>query len=66
MPGQIKRMLDSIVEHRAKGDPILVLTTKTKLMLKGVDPDRYSADAPDDEAAIAKVRALAAELGAPV
>lgn len=63
MAGQIKQMIDSIVAQRAKGNPTIALTTKTKLVLKGLNPDRFDAGSPDDPAVIAKVKAIAAELG---
>ena len=63
MPGQTKRMIDCILERRARGNPTLFFATKTKLILKGVNPDRHTAESPDDPAVIAKVRAIAAELG---
>ncbi len=56
-------MIDSILDQRAKGNPTLRTTTKTKLILKGVDPDRYTAASPDDDAVIAKLRSIAADLG---
>jgi hypothetical protein len=63
MAGQIKRMLDSIIDQRAKGNPILMQTTKTKLTLKGLDPDKFNSASPDDPAVVEKVKAIAAELG---
>ena len=63
MPGQIKQLIDSILEQRARGNHTLMLTTRTKLMLKGVNPDRFDSQSPDDEAMLAKVRSIAAELG---
>jgi len=63
MPGQIKRMIDTILEQRAKGSSTLLLTTKTKLILKGLNPDQFTSASPDDETLIAKVRTIAAELG---
>lgn len=63
MPGQIKQLLDSIVQQRAKGNPTLLMTTRTKLILKGLNPDAFTASSPDDPVLVAKVRALAAELG---
>jgi hypothetical protein len=63
MPGQIKHMIDSIVEQRAKGNAALVTTTKTKLTLKGVSPDRFTSASPDDAAVLEKLRVIAAELG---
>jgi len=66
MPGQTRRMLDSIVEQRSKGNPTLRAVTVTKLILKGIDPDRFTATSPDDATVVAKVRAIAAELGVKV
>ena len=63
MAGQIKRLVDSVIEQRARGNPTIVLTTKTKLVLKGISVDRFSVDSPDDPAVIARVRAIAAEMG---
>ncbi|HUI82349.1 MAG TPA: hypothetical protein VLY24_30710 [Bryobacteraceae bacterium] len=63
MAGHIKQMIDSIIEQRSKGNATLALTTKTKLVLKGLNPDRFNAGSPDDPAGIAKVQAIAAELG---
>jgi len=63
MAGQIKRMLDSIVEQRAKGNSVLIQTTKTKLTLKGLDPDKFNSTSPDDPAVMEKVKAVATELG---
>jgi len=66
MAGQIKHMLDAIVAQRSKGNSTLAMTTKTKLILKGINPDRFDGTSPDDPAVIARVRAIAAELGARV
>jgi len=63
MAGQVKQMIDSILDQRAKGNSTVVMTTTTKLILKGVDPSRYTAASADDAAVIAKVRAIAAEWG---
>lgn len=62
MAGQVKAMIDQIVEQRSKGNAVLAMTTKTKLILKGFDPDKYDASSPDDPALIARLRGLAAEL----
>jgi len=66
MAGQIKHMIDAIIAQRARGNPTIALTTKTKLVLKGLNPDRFDAGSPDDPAVITKVRAIAAELGVAV
>jgi hypothetical protein len=66
MAGQIKSMLDAIVAQRSKGNPVIAMTTKTKLILKGVNPDLYNDLSPDDPVVMAKVRTIAAALGATV
>jgi hypothetical protein len=63
MAGQIKRILDRIVDERGKGDNVLSMITKAKLILKGFDPDRFTSTTPDDPAAIARVKKVAQELG---
>jgi hypothetical protein len=63
MAGQIKRMLDSIVNQRAKGNPTIERTTETKLILKGLNPNKFDSNSADDPAISARVRAAAAELG---
>jgi hypothetical protein len=63
MAGQVKTMLDRIVVERGKGDEVLAMLTKAKLILKGFDPDRFSLSTPDDPATIARVKQVARELG---
>ena len=63
MAGKIKQMIDTIIAQRAKGNPTLVSVTVTKLVLKGIDPERYNAQSPDDPVMIDKLSALAKDLG---
>lgn len=63
MAGQIKALIDRIVNQRAKGNPLVVQTTLAKLALKGVNPDRFTSASPDDAAVIARVKLIAADLG---
>jgi hypothetical protein len=62
MPGLIKTMIDRIIAERSKGNSTLASTTRTKLILKGIDPDKFGPASPDDQAVISKLRALAADL----
>jgi hypothetical protein len=54
-------MLDSIIAYRAKDNPLLISTTKSKLALKGIDPNRFNATSADDPAVMARVRIIALE-----
>jgi len=63
MPGKVKRMIDSIIEQRSRGDPVLLKTTKTKLMLKGINPDRFTLKSEDDPKILEKLNKLMKELG---
>jgi hypothetical protein len=62
MAGQIRVMIDQIVKQRSRGNSVLVTTTMTKLVLKGLDPALYDANSPDDPIVIARLREVAAEL----
>jgi hypothetical protein len=53
--GQIKLLIDQIVSERSKGSVIIANTTKTKLILKGIDPDKYSLHSEDDPVVIRKL-----------
>lgn len=63
MAGQIKSAIDRIIEQRARGNPTIASTTKTKFILRGVNPDRFNASSPDDAAILAKIRSIAVEMG---
>ena len=62
MAGKIKKMIDSIIEQRAKGNTMLEGVIRTKLMLKGVDPKKYTLQSDDDPAILGKLEALMKDL----
>ncbi|MBT9587010.1 hypothetical protein IV102_26950 [bacterium] len=66
MAGQIRRVIDKMIQLRAKGDPIIVNTTRTKLFLKGVQIDKYDRDSDDDPAVLAKLQEIARDFGVTV
>lgn len=66
MAGQIRILIDHIVRERSQGNPILEATTRTKLIIKGIQPDAYDLDSPDDPSVLAKLRAIGEDLGVPV
>jgi hypothetical protein len=52
-----------LIEARAKGNPTLVSTTRTKLLMKGIKVDSWDPSSPDDPAMLVKVRDAAKEMG---
>ena len=56
-------MIEQIIAQKSRGNPTLVLTTRTKLILKGFNPDKFTDMTPDDPGAIAKLAAVAHEMG---
>jgi hypothetical protein len=62
MAGKIKQMIDTIISQRAKDNAMLAGVIKTKLMLKGIDPSKFTPQSPDDPAIISKLEAVIKEL----
>ncbi len=62
MAGQIKKLIDTIVEQRAQGNKVLEGVVKMKLILKGIDPKNYSDQSADDPAVIGRLLELMHEL----
>lgn len=63
MAGKIKSMCNTIIAKRAAGNPVVEKLTKTKLVLKGVNPDQFTANSPDDQVIISKLVQIAKDLG---
>ena len=62
MAGKIKMMIDAVVKQRANGNSMLEGVIRTKLMLKGIDPRKYTPQSDDDPAVISKLEALIKDL----
>jgi hypothetical protein len=63
MAGKIKQIIDAIIQQRAKGNPAIASTTHIKLIMKGINPDKFDQSSADDPAVIAKLQQLVQELG---
>jgi hypothetical protein len=63
MAGQIKHIIDRIIEQRAHGNQTIATTTVTKMIIRGIDPDKFSAQSPDDPEVVTRVKVIAAEMG---
>ena len=62
MAGKIKQMIDTIIQKRSMGNPLLLKTTRTKLILKGINPDKYTFQSNDDPIVIEKLEKLMKDL----
>lgn len=63
MAGTVKKVIDQIIASRSNGNPTLIQTTKTKLILKGLNPDHFTLQSDDEPASVAKAFAVAEEMG---
>lgn len=62
MAGKIKILIDTIVEKRAGGNSTIANLTKSKMVMKGINPEKYMSNSPDDPAVIEKLMTLAREM----
>ena len=62
MAGQIKKMIDKIIDQRANGNSTIVNIVRTKMILKGINPDKFNEASEDDPAVIEKLKKLEQEL----
>ncbi len=63
MAGQIKTLIDKLVNEKSKGNATIANTVRTKLILKGINVAKYTAVSPDDPDIIQKIRQAAVEMG---
>lgn len=56
-------MIQSIITQKSKGNLVIANSIKTKMYLKGIAVDKYTAASPDDLAVMQKVREVAKEFG---
>lgn len=61
--GRTKAALDRILRFHSTGAPHRALALRTKLLLRGIDPDAYTAQTPDDPAVLCQVEEIANRLG---
>ncbi len=62
MAGKIRQLIDNLITERAQGNPSLESTTRTKLLLKGIDSGKFSSSSDDDPEIIEKIRQIAKDM----
>ena len=63
MAGKIKQQMDSLIAEVSKSNPILASTTRTKLILRGMNPSKFTQDSPDDPVILEKLKDIAEAFG---
>lgn len=63
MAGQIQKMIQTVIAQKAKGNAVIASSIQTKMYLKGIAVDKFTAVSPDDPAVMRKVREIAKEFG---
>jgi hypothetical protein len=63
MTGQVHAAIQKIISARGKGNSVLEGGTKTRLLLKGIDPSKWTPTSLDDDAMLSKVKQAATDLG---
>lgn len=58
MAGKIRQMIDFIIDHAAKDNPMMERVIKTKMILKGINPAKYTAQSEDIPAIVAKLEGM--------
>ena len=61
--GNIKKIIDAIIVRKGKGEPLLIINLKKKLVLKGINPAKYTYETIDDPVVLKKLQELINEIG---
>ena len=61
--GNIKKVIEAILVRKGKGDPLLIINIRKKLVFKGINPAKYTYETIDDPAVLKKLFELAKDLG---
>jgi len=63
MAGKIKEMIDFVLKQRAAGNSMLEKIIKTKMILKGINPSKFTAESEDDPEILQQLEGMSMELG---
>ena len=61
--GNIKKVIEAIIVRKGKGDPLIVINIRKKLVFKGINPAKYTYETIDDPVVLRKLMELARDLG---
>jgi hypothetical protein len=60
--GKIKQTIDKIIEERSRGNEVIRNTTRTKLIIKGINPNKYTAESEDNPEILTRLQQIANEM----
>ncbi len=63
MAGKIKEMIDFVLKQRAGGNPMLEKIIKTKMILKGINPGKFTPESEDNPEIVQQLEGMSMELG---
>lgn len=63
MAGKIKEMIDFVLKQRAAGNSMLEKIIKTKMILKGINPSKFTPESEDDPDILQQLEGMSMELG---
>ena len=59
MPGEVKKILDHLIESRSEGSDLIAWDVEAKLVMAGMDPQEFSLTSEDSASKVAKAKAIA-------
>ena len=62
LPGKVKELINQIIQERSNGNPAVTEMTKSKFILKGINPDKFDSNSFDDPVIIERLHNIAKEL----
>ena len=63
MAGKIREMIDFVLKQRAAGNSMLEKIIKTKMILKGINPSKFTPESDDDPEILQQLEGMSMELG---
>lgn len=63
MAGQIHSIIQKIITQKSKGNAIIASSIRTKIILKGINIDKYTTYSEDDIKVIQTLKEIAKEFG---
>lgn len=61
MAGKAYQMINTIIEQRAKGNSVAAAGIRVRMLLRGIDPEKYGPGTEDDPAIIMQLEQMMAE-----